>query len=30
MLGSGKFWVGVIAGVVLVYGYNMYRMSKAR
>lgn len=30
MLTSGRFWVGVAAGVLGVYGYNMYRASKAR
>ncbi len=30
MLSSGRFWGGVITGIVAVYGYNMYRASKAR
>lgn len=30
MLGSGRFWFGVFAGVGMVYGYNMYRASKSR
>lgn len=29
MLGSGKFWAGVVTGVIMVYGYNMYRASKS-
>lgn len=30
MLSSGRFWVGVVAGVGAVYAYRAYRMSKAR
>jgi hypothetical protein len=30
MLTSGRFWGGVVVGVLMVYGYNMYRAKQAR
>jgi hypothetical protein len=29
MLTSGNFWVGVLTGVVVVYGYHKYMAKKA-
>jgi hypothetical protein len=28
MLTSGRFWVGVIIGVIFVYAWHMYSMRK--
>jgi hypothetical protein len=29
MLGSGRFWVGVFVGVILVYAWHMWQAKKS-
>lgn len=29
MLTSGRFWVGVLMGVILVYGWHMWQAKRA-
>lgn len=29
MLGSGNFWIGVVVGIALYFGWNYYQAKKA-